>query len=269
MRRGDAPLIVSLPHTGTDIPADIEARLVSSWLARKDADWWVDRLYDFAAELDATIDRARPLAHGHRRQSRPVRRLALSGPGDDRAVPHHHFRWRAALSRRPRSGRRGDRDRRALFFDPYHAALAGEIERLRAAVTRVVALRRPLDPLAVPRLFDGELPHFNIGTNGGASCDPAADRGGRAPSAAPPVGPASPTAASRAATSPAATGRPSDGVHAIQMELACRGYMAEPTGPADRRQLAEPLRSGRAAPMAAILAPSFRRLPRLSPRNAT
>ena len=37
--RGDAPLIVSLPHTGTDIPTELEPRLVSPWLARKDTDW--------------------------------------------------------------------------------------------------------------------------------------------------------------------------------------------------------------------------------------
>ena len=35
--RREAPLVVSIPHTGTDIPPDIEGRLVSPWLARKDA----------------------------------------------------------------------------------------------------------------------------------------------------------------------------------------------------------------------------------------
>jgi N-formylglutamate deformylase len=30
----DAPLIVSFPHTGTDIPPEIEARCVSPWLAQ-------------------------------------------------------------------------------------------------------------------------------------------------------------------------------------------------------------------------------------------
>ena len=38
--RGDAPLIVSIPHTGTDIPEAIAGRLVSPWLALKDTDWW-------------------------------------------------------------------------------------------------------------------------------------------------------------------------------------------------------------------------------------
>ena len=55
IRRGDAPLIVSVPHAGTDIPAEVEAALVSPWIGRQDADWYVDRLYDFAGELGATI----------------------------------------------------------------------------------------------------------------------------------------------------------------------------------------------------------------------
>ena len=38
VHHGDSPLVVSFPHTGTDIPPDIETRLVSPWLARKDAD---------------------------------------------------------------------------------------------------------------------------------------------------------------------------------------------------------------------------------------
>ncbi len=44
IHRGTAPLIVSFPHAGADIPAGIEATLANGWLARKDADWWVDRL---------------------------------------------------------------------------------------------------------------------------------------------------------------------------------------------------------------------------------
>src|SRR3712207_5853238 len=40
--RGSTPLLVSIPHTGTEIPPEIEARLVSPWLARKDTDWWIE-----------------------------------------------------------------------------------------------------------------------------------------------------------------------------------------------------------------------------------
>src|SRR6185295_3326954 len=58
IRRGEAPLLLSIPHTGTEIPPDIEACLVSPWLARKDTDWWIERLYDFAKDMGATLVRA-------------------------------------------------------------------------------------------------------------------------------------------------------------------------------------------------------------------
>ena len=48
VHRGDAPLVVSFPHTGVEIPGEIESGLISPWLARKDADWWIDRLYDLS-----------------------------------------------------------------------------------------------------------------------------------------------------------------------------------------------------------------------------
>src|SRR5262245_1147008 len=57
IERRDAPLLLSIPHAGTQIPEAVERKLVSAWLARKDADWYVDQLYDFAAGLGATIVR--------------------------------------------------------------------------------------------------------------------------------------------------------------------------------------------------------------------
>ena len=68
VHEGSAPLVIGLPHTGTDIPADIEARMTSPWLLRKDSDWWVHRLYDFALAMDATLVRpaiARRVIDGH------------------------------------------------------------------------------------------------------------------------------------------------------------------------------------------------------------
>src|ERR1700733_3832783 len=55
LARGSAPLIVSMPHTGNGIPDEFALRFISTWLARKDADWWIERLYDFAGDLGATI----------------------------------------------------------------------------------------------------------------------------------------------------------------------------------------------------------------------
>ena len=40
--RNDAPLILSMPHAGLDIPERLAQGLVSPWLARRDTDWWID-----------------------------------------------------------------------------------------------------------------------------------------------------------------------------------------------------------------------------------
>src|ERR1700761_8915359 len=57
IRRGSAPLLLSLPHAGTEIPEALQPALRSLWLARKDADWWLPQLYAFAEDLGATLIR--------------------------------------------------------------------------------------------------------------------------------------------------------------------------------------------------------------------
>jgi len=57
VHHGNAPLVVSFPHSGTEIPERLESHLVSPWLAQKDTDYWVDVLYDFAHEMGATTIR--------------------------------------------------------------------------------------------------------------------------------------------------------------------------------------------------------------------
>ena len=59
VKRGSAPLLLSLPHTGTDIPDAIEWSLVTPGIGRLDTDWSVHRLYGFAAELGITTVRTR------------------------------------------------------------------------------------------------------------------------------------------------------------------------------------------------------------------
>ena len=48
-----------------------------------------------------------------------------------------------------------------------------------AAPRRIVLFEAHSIRSRIPRLFDGELPNFNIGTNGGATCDAGSDRSRR------------------------------------------------------------------------------------------
>ena len=227
--RGEAPLVVSFPHTGTDIPRDIEARLASPWLARKDADWWVDRLYAFAAELGPTLVRttmSRTVIDVNRD---PTGASLYPGQTTTELCPTTTFDGERLYKAGQEPGAAEIAARRARWFDPYHATLQAELERLRARHGKVVLYEAHAIRSRVPRLFDGELAQFNIGSNSGASCDRALVRA---------VEKACDAAGSRVTDgrfkggwTTRRYGRPKEGVHAIQMELACRGYMDEPAGP--------------------------------------
>ena len=55
LRRGTAPLLVSMPHIGTEIPQELRPRYAERALGTEDADWHLDRLYDFLDELGASV----------------------------------------------------------------------------------------------------------------------------------------------------------------------------------------------------------------------
>ena len=227
--RGAAPLIVSFPHTGTDIPPEIETRLVSPWLGRRDADWWVERLYAFARGLGATTIRttiSRTVIDVNRD---PSGASLYPGQAVTELCPTTTFDGEPLYRRDAAPGEAEIAERRTRWFDPYHRALEAEIARLRAAHGAVALYDAHSIRSRIPRLFDGELPHFNIGTNSGRSCDP------RLTAAVEQACDASPfsritNGRFKGGSITRRHGRPADGVHAIQMELACRGYMDEPAG---------------------------------------
>src|SRR3546814_12180730 len=75
----------------------------------------------------------------------------------------------------------------------------------------------------VPRLFDGELPQFNIGTNGGATAAPELETIVANICAASGQGHVV-NGRFKGGWTTRHYGRPDDGIHAVQMELAQRGY---------------------------------------------
>jgi len=226
--RGDAPLIVSIPHTGTEIPSEIEAALVSPWLARKDADWHVEKLYDFA--LGATTIRttiSRTVIDVNRD---PSGKSLYPGQATTELCPTTSFDGEP-LYKEGRAPSSADiAERRARYFEPYHAAIAAEIARLKEKHARVVLFDAHSIRSRIPRLFDGELPNFNIGTNSGATCDARLTEAVEAARAASDFSHVV-NGRFKGGWTTRHYGQPRDGVHAIQLELACRGYMDEPETP--------------------------------------
>ena len=251
IERRDAPLIVSIPHAGTDL-AGQEARFVSPWLARRDADWHIPALYDFCAVARGDGGADRHFALDRRRESQSRRRLALSRAGDDGALPDDDLRRRAALSRRRGAGRGGgQQSARRAGTRPITRRCEARSSACGEAHARVALYDAHSIRSVIPRLFDGELPVFNLGTNSGRSCS---------------EGLRERLAATLAASgqSVAVDGRfkggwitrdfgsPGTGVEAVQLELACRAYLIEPARPEPGAWPA-PIDDARAAPTRATL----------------
>jgi N-formylglutamate deformylase len=168
VRRGEAPLVVSLPHTGTEIPAPFDEDLVGGWLARKDADWWIDRLYDFAGNLGATVIHtaiSRTVIDVNRD---PSGVSLYPGQATTGLCPATTFDGEP-LYKSTAPDAAAITLRREKYFDPYHDALAAELDRLRRSHGRIVLYDCHSIRSVIPRLFEGTLPEMNIGTNSGAS----------------------------------------------------------------------------------------------------
>lgn len=171
---GTAPLLVSLPHDGHSIPAELAARMTPDACRAPDTDWHVSRLYAFARELGASMLVPR--------YSRYV--VDLNRPPDDASLyPGQNTTGLCPTVRfcgEPvyRDGQAPTpdeiRERVDRYWRPYHEALRSELDRLRATHGRAVLWEgHSIKGSALPFLFDGRLPDLNLGTAGGASCSPA------------------------------------------------------------------------------------------------
>jgi N-formylglutamate deformylase len=170
---GTVPLLVSIPHTGTTLPADQHERYVPRALSVEDTDWHLDRLYAFVRELGASllvprhgrylIDLNRP------RDGTPM----YPGANNTELCPTRFFTG-DPLYRDGRAPDGAEIERRyQRYWRPYHQALQGELARLTAQHGHVVLFDAHSIKSALPWLFEGTLPDLNLGTADGKSCAPA------------------------------------------------------------------------------------------------
>jgi N-formylglutamate deformylase len=249
--RGTAPLVVSFPHTGTEIPGVLQADFVSLWRARRDADWWVDRLYDFACGLGATTLRTRISRSVIDVNRDPSGASLYPGQMTTELCPTTDFDGDPLYLDGRTPGESEIARRRESYFGPYHDALRSEIERLRGSFSNVVLFDAHSIRSRIPRLFGSKLPQFNIGTNCGTSCAPELTNAVEAACAASDYSRVV-NGRFKGGWTVRHYGEPAKGVHAIQLELACRGYMDEPDAPS-QENWPTPYSETRAAKLCAIL----------------
>ena len=220
---GPAPLLVSVPHDGRQIPCEIAGRMTAAGRAIPDTDWHVRRLYEFAKELGASMISAE--------YSRYV--VDLNRPADDATLYDQRF----GTGLCPTKTFAGDdiyergvsidvESRVRDFWEPYHDRIAVALAQIREDHGYALLWDAHSIRSRVPSLFDGELPILNIGTWDDRSCDPGISSR---------VADVARTSSYSSVSNGRFTGGyitrhygcPERNVHAIQLELSQRAYMDE------------------------------------------
>lgn len=167
---GNQPVLISMPHNGQEIPDDIKATMTETGLAVPDTDWYLDRLYDFAAQLGASV-----IAPKYNRYVIDLNRNIngenlYPGANSTELCPTTAFDLSPLYFADMQPDEQEITRRIELYWQPYHQALQSEIARLKAEHGFVVLLEAHSILSHVPRFFEGQLPDFNFGSNQGESC---------------------------------------------------------------------------------------------------
>ncbi|HWI82024.1 N-formylglutamate deformylase [Ramlibacter sp.] len=228
LHRGSSPLLVSMPHVGTEIPADLRERYLPRALAVEDADWHLHQLYDWLPALGSSVLRPRYARYVIDLNRPPDDAPMYPGASNTELCPTRFFDGTPLYRPGQEPGPEERLRRRAGYWQPYHDALAAELDRIRGEHGYVLLWDAHSIRSVIPWLFEGRLPDLNIGTAGGTAADPS-------------VGEAVRTAAAAAAGAftHALNGRfkggyitrrygaPQRQVQAVQLEMCQCTYMSE------------------------------------------
>lgn len=170
---GDAPLIISMPHSGTYVPADLVSRLTAAARDLPDTDWFVPQLYECHAELGATVLRATHARYVVDLNRPPDGAPLYPGQWETGVCPAETFDGEPLYA--AGDGAQGEEiaARLAAYWQPYHDRLAALIQEKLRRHGHCVLWDAHSIRSAVPALFEGRLPDLNVGTADGRSCCPA------------------------------------------------------------------------------------------------
>lgn len=226
--RGSSPLVLSMPHPGTGLPAEVAAQLNARGKLVEDTDWHMRQLYGFAERFQPSIVEAGLSRFVIDLNRDPAGVSLYPGQATTELVPTTTFDGAPIWNTAPDEAEIARR--REAYFQPYHDALANEIERAKAQHGFCLLWDCHSIKSVIPRLFPGTLPTLNLGTNSGASAAPAVEAAATAAMAG--------SAFTRVVNGrfkggwiTRHYGQPAEHVHALQMEIALSAYLEDEAAP--------------------------------------
>lgn len=223
---GRIPLLVSIPHLGTYIPAELVAQMTPVAAARADTDWHLDQLYGFTQQIGASVLKAVYSRYVIDLNRPPGGESLYPGQTTTSLCPTETFRGEPLYPAGAEPDAAETARRLAAYWQPYHTALENELARLLALHKRVLLWEAHSIASVLPRLFDGKLPDLNFGTASGASCAPEVLEAALAPLQNTPWT-AVQNGRFKGGYITRHYGQPARGIHAIQLELCQCLYMNE------------------------------------------
>ncbi len=167
--QGTAPLLVSMPHSGLNLTPEVEQGLTDSARKLPDTDWYIPELYQCVEELGASVISAN--------YSRYV--VDLNRPSDDKPLyttkttglfPEILFDSTPVFLEGKAPTEAEHERYKQQIWQPYHSTIEQELARIKAIHGYAILFDAHSIAAQVPMLFEGTLPEFNWGTNQGESC---------------------------------------------------------------------------------------------------
>ena len=227
LTRGHTPLLISLPHVGSAIPASLQGRFTERALQAEDTDWFLDRLYSFALQQGATL-----IVPRHSRYVVDLNRSSDNAPmypgqNNTELCPTRHFTGEPVYRDGQAPGEAEIVQRVATYWQPYHDALRDELALLKASHGHAVLFDAHSIKSELPWLFEGTLPHLNLGCVNGSSCAPSLRDAVAAVIKAQSDFSHVVDGRFKGGHITRHYGQPGQGVHAVQLEMCWRAYMDE------------------------------------------
>lgn len=232
LSRGNSPVILAFPHTGTHVPEDIQAKLNDEGRKLRDTDWHVHELYQGLLP-EATTVRATFHRYCLDANRDPSGVSLYPGQNTTGLIPLTDFDNNPLWIEGGEPDEAETAERVERFHEPYHRVLAAEIERVKARHGIAILYDCHSIRSVCPFLFEGRLPDFNIGTDNERTCDPILEQGVSTICAAADGYSSVVNGRFRGGWTTRHYGRPENGVHAIQMELAQATHLKSETPPFD------------------------------------
>ena len=224
---GRTPLLISLPHVGTELPAELAARMADRAQAVEDTDWHLEPLYRFALAMGAGL-----LVPRYSRYvvdlNRPAQNTPMyPGQNNTGLCPERFFTGEPLYLPGQEPDATEVAQRVASIWRPYHQVLDGELQGLRRHFGHAVLFDAHSIKSELPWLFEGRLWDLNLGTVDGDSCAPALQHAVATLLQGQTRYSQVVNRRFKGGHITRSYGQPERGVHALQLEMCWRCYMEE------------------------------------------